>query len=557
MFEFFGFVLMVVAWLVPDHYLPWLSAYNDSAMALALMFFVVAILREGAVIKTVPIIFWVVVAIAIIPWLQWAVGQLAFSGDAVIGSVYVLGFAAAVLTGFVWAKENAPDSARLLAGVILVGALLSSVIAIHQGLRAGDFGLLVAGVCVDGRACGNLAQPNNLATLLGLGSISLFLLYEQGRVGRLLSSVLLGLLILGAASSQSRTALLFGPAVFLGLLISQRRGIFLRVNLLTVGVAVAVHWLLTWSWPKVQAELLLNTAAPLGARSLDAGRVQGWAMFADALSQSPWTGVGWLQTASAQLAVADRYPPMHVVWQHAHNIFFELMLWCGYPIGIFLSGSIIFWFVSRFFSIRNTEGVAAMLSVSLFGIHSMLELPYHYAYFIVPIGLWVGHVEFSTGGAVVRKFGRLSCVPVLIAATMVIGVWKDYPDIEEDARRIRFENLRVGPFYQDEYAPEAPFLSAQVEFLKFMRTRPSSDMPIDKMRVMEAVTNRFPYAGVMAKMSMVMALNGRLPDAVKMFNSIKYIHGEGVYKKLRKDLHERIVVGRRDLLELDGALPDR
>ena len=32
-----GSAAIVAAWLIPDHYLPWLSAYNDSAMALGLM----------------------------------------------------------------------------------------------------------------------------------------------------------------------------------------------------------------------------------------------------------------------------------------------------------------------------------------------------------------------------------------------------------------------------------------------------------------------------------------------------------------------------------------
>lgn len=546
---------MVVAWLVPDHYLPWLSAYNDSVMALGLLCLLLGTLRRNAPSASAPAVFWVVVAVASIPWIQWAVGQLAFSGDALIGSLYLSGLATAILTGYAWAQRDASGSASLLAGTILLGSALSAGIALFQGLQAGSLGLWGLGLCQGGRACANLAQPNNLGTLLGLGALGLLLLYEQQRVGVLAGASLLGLLLLGAAASQSRTAMLFGPAVLAGLFIARRRGVSVRTSLRVVLAATILHWLAAWGWPVLQDALLLDTTASLTARRLDAGRIQAWTIFIDALSQSPWTGVGWLQTASAQLAVADRHPPLNQVWQHAHNLFLELVLWCGYPLGLLLGALIVFWYVSRARRVVSIEGVVGLLSITLFGIHSMLELPYHYAYFLIPIGLWIGHVEHAHGAGI-RRFAALRWVPVALSVVMVSGIWWQYPRIEEDARRVRFENLRIGLQVVTAQTPEAPFLSGLTSFLKFTRTKPVTGMTAAELKSMEDVVKRYPYAGSMAKLSWALALNGRLPEAVQMFSNIRAVHGDVLYRRIRKDLHDRVATDQAGLRQLDAAAPD-
>lgn len=555
MFELFGSALMVVAWLVPDHYLPWLSFYNDSVMALGLLFLVLGTVRRRALPARIPAVFWVLVAAATIPWFQWVGGQLAFTGDAVVGSLYVLGLAIAVSTGFAWAERNAAGSAALLAGTFLLGSSLSTVIALSQSLRIGDLGLWGLGLCASGRACANLAQPNNLGTLMGLGAMGLLLLHEQRRVAGWGVGLLLGFLLLGAATTQSRTAMLFGPAVLVGLFVARKRGVVVRTDLRWVFAATLLHWLVVWAWPLLQNELFLGTATSLDSRRMGGGRFEAWTMFINALSQSPWTGVGWLQTASAQLAVADQHPPGAVVWQHAHNLFLELVLWCGYPLGLLMCGLILFWCANRARRVSSIEGVVGLLSITLFGIHSMLELPYHYAYFLIPIGLWIGHVELACGEGTSR-LAALRWVPVALAVMMVAGMWRDYPQIEEDARRVRFENLHVGPVTAVGDVPHAPFLSTLTSFLKLARTEPVSGMTAAELGLMESVVKRHPYAGSMAKVSRAWALNGRLPEAIQMLNKIRHVRGDATYQKIREDMRERVISGTDGLRELDAALTE-
>ena len=548
---------MLSAWLVTDHYPPWMAFYSDSAMAMSLMLLMVAsslpfVSKQS---PAVPAVFWWITAIAAIPGLQWLFGKIAYSGDAILGSLYVLGLACAVLCGAQWAQRKPQYSAVWLAGTLLLGASVSAALAVFQASAAVSLGHWMLPICPGDRACANLSQPNNLGTLLGMGAVGLLLLRERGLIGSWAAGLILMLLLIGAAASQSRTAMLYGPAVLLGLLVARRNGVKVQTTSLMIATVTFAHWLLVWAWPTFEQLLLLDTTAALSARSLDAGRFQAWALFLDATTRFPWSGFGWLQTASAQLAVAEHHPTLNAVWQQTHNLFLELLIWCGYPIGLLLCGLIAYWFVQRTRRIQTIEGVIGMLSVTLFGIHSMLELPYHYAYFLIPVGLWVGHVEHGLGGGGSPRWPWLRWIPVAVSLCLVTAVLRDYPEVEEDFRLARFEILRIGTVSAAKSAPDAPYLSGLTAQLRMMRTQPAVGLPVAQLDEMALVVDRFPSASSMAKLAWVYALNGRQPEATQMFIKIRFVHGDATYQKLKEDLHKRAQGDLGDLSELAASLP--
>jgi hypothetical protein len=71
----------------------------------------------------------------------------------------------------------------------------------------------------------------------------------------------------------------------------------------------------------------------------------------------------------------------------------------------------------------------------------------------------------------------------------------------------------------------------------------------------EAITKRYPYGPSLAKCATALALNNRLAEAKQMFLSIRQIHGERIYRRLRGDLREQIETGQKELVPLDRALP--
>ena len=49
--------------------------------------------------------------------------------------------------------------------------------------------------------------------------------------------------------------------------------------------------------------------------------------------------------------------------------------------------------LSRAWRIGSVESAAGMLVIGFIGVHSLVELPHHYLYFLIPAGLWAGIVE--------------------------------------------------------------------------------------------------------------------------------------------------------------------
>ncbi len=547
-----GLGCIALMWLLPNHYAPWTSFYSDSMAACALLLLAVANQRSMRW-RRVPAAAWVVLGSALLPWLHWAVQTPPFAGDAWIATLYVLGFGLAITVGNAWAGRGVEQAGGWLAGAVVVAAAVSSALALAQAFEFREFGIWMLDGMPGMRPYANLAQPNNFATLTGLGAVCLLLLREQGRLGAPASMGVAILLVVGAAVSQSRAALFFGPAILLGWWFAQRRRIVLAVSPWAIGAFTGLHWLATWTWPQLQLLLMSQATQSLAERGASSVRFEVWPMLIAAVMERPWFGYGWLQVGAAQLAVSERFEPVGEVWLQGHNLFLELIVWCGIPLGIALCAAIVYWLVTRWRWVGDRESLVGLLVVSLLGIHSMLELPYHYAYFLIPAGLWIGIVEHR--GHVWRTTpSRWILVPAVLGVVLLGAIWKDYPKVEEDFRLVRFENMRIGSLRAEAPAPDAPFLSSLTEFLRFARTEPHADMSADELDRMEASVTRYPYAASLYRFGVALALNGQLPKAQQQFVRMRHIHGDQIYQRLKAQLAESASTAELQVL-LDKLSP--
>lgn len=557
MLQALAMVCLAAAWLVPNHYFPWNSFYNESTAAVAVLLLSVG-LGKGWFAQRLPAPVWVMVAVAAIPALQWTFGLVHFSGDALVSCLYAVGVAAAMGAGYVWARRDCDNAVVGLGTAFLAGSLASSVVAIAQAFEIRLSGIWVMDAISGMRAYANLGQPNNLATLLGMGAAALWALHERSKVNATWAGLASTVLVVAAAATQSRAAFAFGPIVFGFLLFARWRDIPVRTSLGGVVVATAAHWGLTWFLPTVQELMLLAGTDSLALRGSQSLRFALWPMMIEAVGEAPLTGYGWLQVGAAHLAVADRHPITGELWLHAHNLFVDILVWCGYPLGLLLIGALLYWWGSRCWRVRTIEGVAGMAIVTVFGWHSMLELPHHYAYFLLPVGLWAGLVEAETRCEGGRGWfsAKLNLLPLLLGLLMTLAIWKDYAAVEEDYRLIRFENLGIGSLRASQPAPDAPFMSAQTTFLRIARLAPTSGMSAQDLADMEAVTTRYPYGRAMARLGWAWALNGRLPDALVIYEKLRRMHGPAMYGQVKGDLRREVEGGNAGLKPLLDALPD-
>lgn len=540
-----------LSWLVPNHYPPWSSFYNELLAGVSLLLFAVALKakwKEG----DIPTISWVVLACAVIPLVQWQVGLLRFSGDFWISGLYIVGFAAAIATGYKLAKVDRSAISIVLASTVLCGALFSGGLAIAQGLQFKGLGIWMLDPIPNMRAYANLAQPNNLATLLGMGVLSLFLLLQYRRLPLFVSIAALTTLIVAAAMTQSRTALLYGPLICLGAVWGRRRGLDLRFRCAIGVAAIAGHWLLTFTWPFISNALSVSIGAE--ARGVDSIRFQMWPLLISALNRSPWVGFGTLQVGEAELLSVSNFPPVGELWLHGHNLFLELMIWTGYPLGLGLSFAIVFWASSRIRRVSTVESLTAGMMVGVFIVHAMLEFPYHYAYLLIPIGLWIGILESELP---TRFPGSpyLGLFPLLISAALFVAVIKDYRGIEDDFRLMRFQSIRVAPMSSD-LTTRAPFLSTLQGYLEFARTRIRPGMGEAEIEQMEAVVKRYPYSTAIERLAMAWSLNGRKLESAQMLRTIKHIYGDVAYQRVLLSLRERATDGDPGPAALLEAMAD-
>src|SRR5664279_2513671 len=137
-----AFLAIAFSWLIPNHYPPWTSFYNEAAMALGLMLLLIAV-GPSLVQRRhrVPHSVWFLVAVALIPWLQLGAGTLVYSGDAVVASTYVGALAVAILVGSAWTFHGDVRVPLLLSWAALLAGCVSTVIALTQAFDVFSWGL--------------------------------------------------------------------------------------------------------------------------------------------------------------------------------------------------------------------------------------------------------------------------------------------------------------------------------------------------------------------------------------------------------------------------------
>ncbi len=254
-------------------------------------------------------------------------------------------------------------------------------------------GELLATSGIAGRAVGNLRQPNHLSSLLLWHCIAVIALLELGRLRRGLAAALLGLGVFAVVLTASRTGLVSVLLLALwGLLDRGRLSRFGQRLLWAAPLVYAVAWWLMDRWAKV-SQHAFGGAARLAETDISGSRFAIWRDTLDLIIANPWRGVGfgefnvaWTLTPFPQRPVA--------FFDHTHNLPLQLAVELGLPLAALVMGllGLGLWLGAR--RAWQTGGKlgttqrCAMLMVLMIGLHSLLEYPLWYAYFLLPAA-WV------------------------------------------------------------------------------------------------------------------------------------------------------------------------
>lgn len=541
--------LAFVAFLLPNHYSPWLSVHQEWAMAIAILpLSLWAVCSRRADIPVLALAAWL---IALVPLIQLGFGQIVFSGDAIMASLYLSGFGFAVLTGarYVGRPGQAPalaDLAALWVALVLAG-VVSMGIAVHQWLDLKLLGVLLVEMPPRSRVFANLAQPNHFATFLLMGITGLIFLYESGKVRAPVALMTCLIFVFGLVMTGSRSAMLAVLGFWVLYLIPGRRCKLRTTWTAAIGVT-AFYALMVFVWPDINQLLLLDEsdgdlANPL---RLAAGvRVVYWNSMLDAIHRAPWAGYGWGQISFAQQAVALSYPATLTFFESSHNLLIDLMLWNGLPVGLAFIGVVGTWLVWQFRTVNDALSWCLLLATGFVLNHAMLEYPLSYAYFLLPAGLWMGAlsarenrwplvVRLPAGGRVVPVITALIAT---VTASVFAAVSWEYPTFEDDWRTMRFEEQRIGE-HANYVPPQAVLLTQLGELLKFIRTKATPGMSQQQLQWMRSVSMRYGYSSALYSYAVAAGLNNQAADATNALRLLCSMHPSATCKDARESWQE-------------------
>ncbi|WP_241838988.1 PglL family O-oligosaccharyltransferase [Rhodoferax antarcticus] len=471
---------------------------------------------------------WIALAIGL-PWLQYAVGINWFAGDALLSSLYLSGLLAAVFVGYSLARNDDAQLSYCLTGLmhsLWIAAIVSAAIGLAQWLNVdGHLGMYVVQSDPGDRAMGNLGQPNQLATLLLMGMAAFLYVYERGVIGRFTFFLGIGFLTGVLILAQSRAGML-SVVVVAGFLIWKKRTVQSRLSAKAVGGWVICFLIGVWLLPFLSEALLLSDVRSIRDASPISQRLRMWQQVAYAVAQSPWVGYGWNQTPVAHAAGAIAFPGS-IPYNYAHNFVMDMLAWNGLPLGLLLCGAIAWWFVTRIRTSVRLDAVHAMACLLPLAVHSMLEYPFAYAYFLMAAGFMVGVVEAA------RVPTRTIMLNVrwawgFLALSVPVGSYLTYEYflIEEDFRTVRFESLRIGKTPAEYEIPHVWMISHLAAMLKASRLVVEPGMSTADLENLRQVSQRFAYGQMNCRYAIALGLNGQPVGARHQLAIVRGMYGD-------------------------------
>jgi O-antigen ligase len=550
MIKQFALVCLVLSWIVPLHFLPWVSWHNEvlaffSALFLACTLLVTDIKKTRYATLTLPITVLFFMAFATVAAIQAASGLITFAGDAAVVGFYVVLCCICVTMGYISGTQSVSEKSTLskltghsansdvtlLAVGLLIGAVMSAVVAFAQVFDLWEEVNWIVRMPVTRRPGGNLGQPNQLATLLIMGIASLLFLYESRKLSAVPAAALLFPLVAAVAASESRAGFLsFFALVFW--FFAKRS----RVKFTFTGGAVAAvtagFMTLFLVWPLFITTIqVLESGAVVNVQP--GTRFIVWPQLIEALSLKPWWGWGIGRVSEAQNAVAHLYPTGEA-FTYSHNIVLDLALGVGAPLTVLIVAASGVWVYRRAQVANHLLSWYCVAACLPLAVHSMLEFPFAYAYFLVPALFLLGVLDGLTAVRALLHL-RVASLAAFLLIPSAFMAWSviEYLTIEEDFRVVRFEGLRIGKAPENYEKPNILVLTQLDALLKGGRIVPKPGMSFEEIELAKSVALRFPWTATQNRYALSLALNGHPSEAVRQMQVIRALHGESTYQEIR------------------------
>jgi O-antigen ligase len=291
-------------------------------------------------------------------------------------------------------EQGGDGSATVFASAMLLAGLLSAAVAMVQVFAPSwADGNVIARSGLPGRAVGNLRQPNHLSSLLLWALIAWVPLANAGRwfSRRMPGAVWAGLgtaLVLAVVLTASRTGTVGILLIATWGVVDKRLSRRVRLAMLAAPLVYLLCWTLVASWAHSTANTF-GGEARLSEGDLSASRFGIWANTLALIRANPWAGVGLGEFNFAW--TLSPFPGRPVAFfDHTHNLPLQLAVELGLPLAAVIM-ALLLWAMwqaaARSWRVPGDAGAAsraAFMMVLMIAVHSLLEYPLWYAYFLLP-----------------------------------------------------------------------------------------------------------------------------------------------------------------------------
>ncbi len=520
-----GFIFFA-SWIITNHHVPWNTSHQEF-IALAGMFLLFPWKNIPNISNNLKFLMFVWCSTLTI---QYFFHQI-YLGDFLFGVGVIFIFFMAYCCGKQKINDNCSTKNNIetiIYSALLAAALANSIVGLSQwlGVSAGIFSL----PSPTWRVYGNMAQPNQLATLLLFGIISLiyFDIKKQIRIVWLIIAA--SILSFTLAATESRTgALSFTVLIGLILFLNKNSKIFSSLRWLIP--AFIIFWITYANWSALSIGVSRS-----GVYFSSSGRFELWEQMITAIQMKPWLGWGWLNLGEAQYSVIGATSEqIKINIDHAHNIFIDFLVWFGIPIGITLIAVIIKFTINTLLYIKqnpkDSSTYIAYLMLIPIGIHSLLEYPFAYLYFLIPIGIFIGKIENSITSETKESSAEKKFSFVVAISTVVFSIIAaiNYFQIEKDFFAARLEK----EFFTSEqnfhkYENQTNLLTQYKKLLSLAKSDEINPIEISEAR---KITMRFPWLSNYKQYYVELLRNKECKNANSHMEIIEKLFGEfGVAK---------------------------
>ncbi len=516
------FLFILISYLQPFHGFPWAGAISNGLFLLVgLLIILFALLTNGEkkIHLSLIAIFTIILLILHSVWFS-----VTTTNRGIAPYVLVLSVA---FTCYKLCRDRQDLFLTLLWG-IAISSVLTAILGGGQWFGLWDSfasrELWIVDTLPGSVLAGNLNQPNNTGSLLVWGLASIVVLEARISINKvpeifiqpIAALVTTCMIVVGLATAltHSRTASL-EMITLIALVYFYRRQCGKRA-LVLIFLSFVVHFLVVLFLPLIKNALfdISSTGLFNGKTMMDGVRAYAYETFIKSLLLQPLLGYGIGGITHAFLSAAPLDRGFGMYFGHTHNAFLDLLVCFGLPLG-----GLLIYQLSKFliFSAKKVESlneITALAMISTFLVHAMLELPQHYAYFLIPLGMLCSQLPILVSYPSIN-IGKNWFILILISLVMLFYLLaEEYLRLEQDIRTARLQLAVTGR--TDSPTDQKAYLLPELKgFDAMIRTPVDASMSASELYLLNSTIQQFPTRSFFSKYSLALELNGHTEEAKK------------------------------------------